>query len=348
MEADEAKARIEKLRAETTLLTATAKRTEEMHLASLEKTRKESALVDLQIQQDAREVEAAAVASRKLSARYWFIPTSAHVFQSSAAGIVLAGALLFLYEPLIQTVREVTEKESKLASLDAQIQAKENELLKRSNQEVALRLGREREKLKAENENFKSELEKLIADSKSVEAQQKKAAEEANKFKRDFEKLKREYTFLAEEAASNRDEKARYEALAKEADKRTIELSEKSRTLEQTAQKGAKRSEQLQETLDTRAIKGVKVGIYSTAGNAQTAKSLISMLSRIGANVVKKDLDLTVSETNESFGSNDIIGRNESDIEAVRQIQKFVKKTVVLNQKTDVISLHDVVVRLYK
>ena len=121
----EAQARSANLAAETDLIRARIAREQE----EAAKAQVEAALLSEQREKLRRESEAARQASTALSGRYWFIPTPTHFFQSVGAGLVLAAAFLFLYEPVIDSVRTITEEESKLATIRTDIQVEENNKL---------------------------------------------------------------------------------------------------------------------------------------------------------------------------------------------------------------------------
>ena len=105
---EEEKARLAKLLAETELAAA------------------EKDLLAAQLKKATRENDTAEIAANSLSGRNRFVPTAAHFFQWMGAVLVLASAFFFLYQPVIEAVREVTEKEGKLATLGVEIAEIEN------------------------------------------------------------------------------------------------------------------------------------------------------------------------------------------------------------------------------
>ena len=136
------------------------------------KLRAETELLKLQADKERQEIqhlereEAAAVAlSQHLSRRYWFIPGSTKIFQSLGAGLVFAGAFFFLFQPVMEAVRAVTEKGSKLATLDSKIQERDNRILAQRNEDAEARNEKEKDQLINEREALtkqKQVLERVV------------------------------------------------------------------------------------------------------------------------------------------------------------------------------------------
>ena len=111
--------------------------------------------------------------AQSLSARYRFIPTTGHVFQSVAAGLLLAGGFFFLYQPVIEAVRSVTEEEAKVAALEAEqaaleadIEARQNEKLEQRLEDAQEALAEREQRLKELGTRYTGELKTLAADLK--------------------------------------------------------------------------------------------------------------------------------------------------------------------------------------
>ena len=97
------------------------------------KLRAETKVLELQAEKERNEInrlereEVAAVAfSQRLSQLHWFIPSSTNFLKAVVGGVVLAVAFSILFQPILNVIREVTQKESQLAALEVDIEQQEN------------------------------------------------------------------------------------------------------------------------------------------------------------------------------------------------------------------------------
>jgi len=291
------------------------------------KLRAETELLNLQAEKESQEIqrlehenaEKVAIANR-ISQRYWFIPSATRIYQALGAGALFGAAFFFLFQPVMETVRAVAEKESKLAALEADIQEKENTKLALINDEAEARLAAERERLTAENERIKSEYQAFIDQT----------ANDAKTASEDAKRLSEQLAELRGKDGSSQGEIQRLQL--------TLDQTEK------TAADAASRSEQLQASLDTRLIKGLRIKVWYYRETENIARLIANPLEAAGAIVssLKSRAFLQANENRiRGFGVNS---------ESVAQVSAVISNIVEL-QTLDLgssVSDADVVIWLNK
>ncbi len=209
--------------------------------ARLEKLLAETALVNEQLTNAKRE-------NATLSARYWFVPNPGQIFQTVVAGFLLFGAIFFLYQPTIETVKEVERRAATLAKLDAAIQQKKNDQLSLENQETKAALKRQGQQLKVQEERYGAELKKLAENLKQNKKEKEEAVRLVKNLRQQLTKISVEYRAFAKTSEA---EKGKYILLAKQTEARASKLTDQLQALEEQARAAEKQATQVRKQVET-------------------------------------------------------------------------------------------------
>lgn len=241
----EAQARSAKLAAETDLIRARIAREQE----EAAKAQVEAALLSEQHKKFRRENAVARKASNAPSGRYWFIPTPTHFFQSIGAGLVLAGAFFFLYQPVMESVRTISEEKSNLATIRSAIQVERNNKLAIELKASEGRLQDREKRLKEQEERYSQELKTFDENLRKVNADKDTAIERADEYKRSLDRLAAKIQSVSSESVA---ERAKFETLAAETKEEAKALAAMVEVLrdeaEQSKRLGERVSVQLERT----------------------------------------------------------------------------------------------------
>lgn len=203
--------------------------------------------------------------------------------QSIVAGVVLASAFFFLFQPIINATNSINEETSRVAelkseqaSLEAKVEAEKNRLLKQANE-------RESAALELENKQIKSKLEELVKASRLIEKSKENNILQAEKLESDLIKLKSEYDRLSRSFKSSEKDKNIYEDLAKKANIAIENYKKEIETIKINRDASKNRTADIEFQLKTLAIGGQEIIVVYAESRTDDALMISDRLRKAGA-----------------------------------------------------------------
>ena len=207
-----------------------------------------------------------------LSGRYPLVPSASHVFQSVGAGLVLAGAFFFLYQPVVDSVRITTEAESTLATLEAKIEGKRNKIL--SNQ-----LFEREEIIKKQDSRYSEELKQLEENLQQSQVDRDDAIKLIKQLKFDQQEIAADYRKLQ---SNDQQKRSDLSAMAEKAQAKADNLTLQLEKLKIDAVAAQVRTDQVRDQINFSKIRGARVTLIFNEHN-QTLIAVHDILSGYGA-----------------------------------------------------------------
>jgi len=197
--------------------------------------------------------------------------------QGLGAGIVLAVAFFALIQPVLESVRAITEKEAKLAALDAKIAGS-------ANADLSQQLDHKQKALDDQLEKYDQDLEQFSKDLKSSNVARDDAISLVKNLRQRELELSKAYTAIKIDAA----EKQRFQQLAQEASSRASDLEQQVAELEIQSELAVVLADRIQAKVDFSGLRGKKIRFIWRTAQSIEAKAIIKELRGYAAVIVEQ------------------------------------------------------------
>ena len=245
------------------------------------------------------------------------------ILRSVVGGILIAAGALIVYPP----IKDVVVAKGDRAQIIADIAKFDADLQKRKNDE------RERE-LRIENERIREDLNDLLVKETDLKQVLETRSKEYRRLSEQYGTVAAKFDSLAEKYKVTAEEKEALEALAQITQ---TQIGTLVQALEDEKKTSDSRALQLQEKINTREIRGLRVKVWWDGGrkNESIARKVESLLTNLGADV---DLQREIL----SFNSDPPYIRMRPESIGAQQIMNFLEEKLKITFDVSV-SVH----RLY-